>query len=310
MFGVYFSGMVQNVFGFAKIAAIGFIISMAFGNQGSFGHLSGHFWPQTWSWSMLDGIGEALALAFFAFSGWEGATYIAEEVKKPRRNLPLSLFLGIGGVSLLYISTNAAYLYQVPFDSFIKAKIISVDAMQAAMGATGGVFISIAIMVSTFGNVGTQILCKARTWHAMARDGLFFRTASKLHPKFKTPNNALLLQAVWGTVLLLCMAVAKKYSGNSKSMYVIVIKFFSATGVLFNILTFMSVFVLRRKYPDAVRPYRAWLYPFSLIAIVIFYLFYLFLLLKSGLIGSLIGFGLTATGLVYYYGRVVKRKVG
>lgn len=309
LFGVYLSGQVQNVFSAAKIIAIGFIIGIAFTHKGSFAHVSPHFWPASWDWNMLDGIGEALALAFFAFSGWEGATYIAEEVKQPRKNLPLSLFFGIGGVTLLYISTNAAYLYQVPFDTFIKSKIVSVDAMQAAIGGFGGVFISIAIMISTFGNVGTQILCKARTWHAMARDGLFFKKLAYIHPKYKTPNNALLLQAVWATVLLICAALAKTYSSGNKSMYVIIIKFFSATGAVFTILTFLSVFVLRKKYPHADRPYKVWLYPVSLIIVVFFYVFYLLLLLKSGLISSLLGFLLTLTGLVFYYYKIRKKDV-
>ena len=162
-------------------------------------------------------------------------------------------------------------------------------------------------MISTFGNVGTQVLVKARTWHAMARDGLFFKAAAKLHPEFKTPNNALILQASWATVLLACAALAKVYTGGDKTMYVIIIKFFSATGVVFNILTFMSVFVLRKKYPDAERPYKAWLYPWSLIIIVVFYVFYLFLLLRSGLTGSLLGFFLTLSGLAYYYKVAVRR---
>ena len=151
--------------------------------------------PEAFTGSTILAVGAALRYSFFAFSGWEGATYIAEEIKNPRRNLPLSLFIGIGGVMVLYLGANAAYLFQLPPAKIAESPWVATEVMTVALGASGGILISVAVMLNTFGNVSTQILCKARSWQAMARDGMFFDWFAKLHPKHKTPNNALLGQA-------------------------------------------------------------------------------------------------------------------
>jgi len=130
--------------------------------------MAGDFWL-----AHVLAIGAALRYSFFAFSGWEGATYMAEEVKNPQKTLPLSLFLGIGGVMLLYLGANIGYLYQLDVNAIIENKWVASAAMKVVLGATGGILISVAVAVNAFGNISTQILCKSRTWHAMARDGLF-----------------------------------------------------------------------------------------------------------------------------------------
>ena len=148
-------------------------------------------------------IGAALRYAFFAFSGWEGATYIAEEVKEPQKTLPLSLFIGIAGVMLLYIGANIGFLYKLDVEAIKENKWVATAAMQVVLGTSGGILISLAVAINAFGNISTQILTKSRTWHAMARDGLFFKQFKNLHPKYNTPNNALIGQGIWATVLLI-----------------------------------------------------------------------------------------------------------
>jgi amino acid transporter len=149
-------------------------------------------------------------------------------------------------------------------------------------------------MLNTFGNVSTQILVKARTWQAMARDGLFFRFMKTIHPRYKTPNHALLAQGCWASVLLVFAALAE-------SSYEAIIDFFAATGTIFNIMTFASVIVLRKKYPDLTRPYRAWFYPWSVFLVIALYAVYLAVTLVTALVPSLLGLLLTSTGLIYYY---------
>ncbi|MCP4134426.1 MAG: amino acid permease [bacterium] len=405
LFGVVLSGRVQNFFSTFKILALGAIIGFCFIADGNGSNFTTPFLPEEFSWGTILAVGTGLRYCFFAFSGWEGATYIAEEVKNPRKNLPLSLFFGIGGVMLLYAGANSAYIYQLPVETIMTSKEIAADAMRIAttkmtLGSIGGVFISIAVMFSTFGNVSTQILCKARSWQAMSRDGVFFKKLGEIHPRYKTPNNALLAQALWASVLLLLAAysphvteiavkdirvdgelyslekndhsetkqetlilgtaeetsmitykVKKKYlkkaekttpglesfflSGvrekewtavkagintselssvvkklnnlGKQSAYETIIDFFFATGIIFNIMTFLSVFVLRRKYPDMVRPYKAWFYPYGLIIVVVFYLVLLGLTLISAFIPSMLGLVLTSTGLIYYQLVVKKR---
>jgi amino acid transporter len=302
LYGVHLSGMVQNFFGFVKVAAVGSIIGVAFTSwsTGNWGNFADPLFPEAWTGSTILAVGAAMRYSFFAFSGWEGATYIAEEIKNPRRNLPLSLFIGIGGVMVLYLGANAAYLFQLPPAKIAESPWVATEVMTVALGASGGILISIAVMLNTFGNVSTQILCKARAWQAMARDGMFFDWFAKLHPKHKTPNNALLGQALWATVLLTFAILAE----NS---YEIMIDFFSATSTVFNIMVFAAIWVMRRKFPDVNRPYRAWLYPWSLVGILAIYFAFLVITLITAFLPSMIGLALTASGAVYYYFKVVRK---
>jgi len=300
LYGVHMSGMVQNFFGFVKIAAVGSIIGVAFTSwsSGNWANFTDPLFPEAWTGSTILAVGAAMRYSFFAFSGWEGATYIAEEIKNPRRNLPLSLFIGIGGVMVLYLGANAAYLFQLPPAKIAESPWVATEVMTVALGASGGILISVAVMLNTFGNVSTQILCKARTWQAMARDGMFFDWFAKLHPTYRTPNNALIGQAIWATVLLTFAIIAE----NS---YEMMIDFFSATSTIFNIMVFAAVWAMRRKYPDVHRPYRAWLYPWSLIGILAIYFAFLVITLITAFMPSLVGLLLTASGAVYYYFKVV-----
>lgn len=302
LFGVFVSGVFQNFFSFIKIIAIGVIIGVSFTAQGNPGNFVNPLLPESFSWATVLSVGAALRLAFFAFSGWEGATYIAEEVKNPRRTLPFSLLIGIAGVMVLYLGTNSAYLYQLPVNEMSASQGIAADAMKAAIGGAGGILISIAVMLSTFGNVSTQILVKARSWQAMARDGLFFNGLDRLHARYKTPNRALVAQALWASVLLAMLAgfylVMDIPSGRS---YETIIAYFSATGAIFNIMTIYSIFIFRKRYPDAPRPYRAWLYPISIVIVVILLVAYLLVTLITAFLPSIAGLLLTMTGLVYYF---------
>ncbi len=293
-FGVLLSGVVQNIFGLLKLLAIGAVISVGFSKAGNTANFSTPFWPDEWSWSTLLAVGAAMRYGFFAYSGWEGPTYIAEEIRNPRRNLPLSMLLGIAGVMLLYWAANTAYLYQLSVPQIQNSKWVATEAMQAAIGTAGGVMISIAVMLNTFGNVSTQVLVKARTWYAMAKDGLFFGALGRIHPKYKTPNIALYAQGFWATVLLLG-------AGFAESAYEAIIDFFSFTSSIFNVMTFASVWVLRRKYPDAPRPYKTWGYPFTLILVLAIQVWFMITTLLTAFIPSLLGILLTSSGLLYYF---------
>jgi amino acid transporter len=156
-------------------------------------------------------------------------------------------------------------------------------------------------MLNTFGNVSTQILCKARTWQAMARDGMFFDQFARIHPVHRTPNHALVGQGIWATVLL-TFAIAGVHS------YEMIIDFFSATSTIFNVMVFASIFTLRKKFPDVERPYRAWLYPWSLITILVIYSAFFVITIITAFLPSLAGLFLTATGAIYYYFKVSRRQ--
>lgn len=311
MYGVILSGRIQVFFSVFKVAAVGGIIGITLTgfSTGSTSHFSENFWPAESSlWTNILAVGAALRYAFFAFSGWEGATYIAEEVKEPQKTLPLSLFLGIGGVMLLYLGANLGYLYQLDVDSIKENKWVATAAIKVVLGASGGILISIAVSINAFTNISTQILCKSRTWHAMARDGLFFNSFSKLDPKYSTPNNALIGQGIWASFLL-CFSIISTYfqSGlNSNNAYETIIDFFSATSTVFNLLTFGSIYFLRKQWPDKDRPYKALFYPWSMIIVISLYISFLVITLITAFIPSIIGFILTLSGTFYYFSRVKK----
>lgn len=294
-FGVFLSGVLQNVFSALKVVALLILVSFCFSGPGDTAHFTTNFWPETWGWGSMLAVGHALRYGFFAYSGWEGATYVAEEVRNPRRNLPLSLFLGIGGVMLIYVAVNLAYLYALsPAEMIVARREIAAVAMENAAGILGGAVLAVAVMLSTFGNVNTQIMVKARTWYTMARDGLFFRPLAKTHPRYHTPDNALYVQGAWASVLL----IASSFAGNA---YETVIDFFSFTSAIFNVSTFAAVWVLRRKLPDMERPFKVPLFYVTLPLVLLIQVWFMVVTFISAPLSSLAGVGLTCTGLLYYY---------
>lgn len=291
-FGIKMSGALQNIFSLLKILVLVLIVIISFSrglHQENFSDPVNN----PWSWAGIISIFTAMRYGFFAYSGWEGATYVAEEVKKPGKNLPLSLFLGIGSVMLLYLLINTAYINLLGPAKLATSKGAATESVQIVLGTAGALFVTIAIMISTFGNVNTQILVKSRTWYAMSRDRLFFRPLSQVHPKYRTPNHALFAQAIWASVLIL-------FSTMAESAYEAIIDFFSFTSSIFNVLTFAAVFVIRRKYPDVHRPYKAWGYPLTLILVLLIQLAFMITTLVTAFLPSLMGLILTMSGLIYY----------
>ena len=292
-FGIQLSGVFQNIFSFLKVGLLVSIIALS-ASQGIEKQNFADAVDKPWSWAGIISIFTALRYGFFAYSGWEGATYVAEEVKNPRKNLPLSLFFGIGVVMLLYLLINTAYLNLLGPETMGASKGVAIDSMKVVLGSAGGLLVAAAIMVSTFGNVNTQILVKSRTWYAMARDKLFFNSLSRIHPKYKTPNYSMFAQAGWASVLILLATFAE-------SAYEAVIDYFSFTSSVFNVLTFASVYVLRQKYPDILRPYKTWGYPITLIIVLLIQATFMVVTLVTAFIPSLLGIALTLTGLIYYH---------
>ena len=244
-------------------------------------------------WATVLGVGAAMRYAFFAFSGWEGATYVAEEVREPERNLPRSILWGIGVVLGIYLLVNLAYLKQLGPGGMAGSKQVAADAMRAALGPGGAVLIALAVVLSTAGNINAQVMVKARTWHAMARDGMFPRPLGIVDAKRHTPLGALVGQGLWATVLLVVAGLAGR-------AYETVIDFFAFTSAIFNLSTFIAVWVLRRKMPHASRPFRVPGWPVTLIVVLVIQAAFMVVTLITAPIPSLLGVALTATGLVWY----------
>jgi APA family basic amino acid/polyamine antiporter len=196
-------------------------------------------------------IGAAMVGALFSMDAWQNVGFAAGELKDPRRDLPFAMAVGVLIVTFLYLSANVAYLNVLPVDQIAGAPQdrVGTAALQAMFGDAGLYLMAVAIMISTFGCNNGLILSGARVYYAMARDSLFFRSTGELHPTYKTPAFALVIQAVWTSVLCL--------SGTYGQLLDYVI--FAA--VLFYMLTAAGLFALRVRRPDAERPVKAPGYP-------------------------------------------------
>jgi basic amino acid/polyamine antiporter, APA family len=293
--GVEAGAFVQNLFTVLKVGAIALLVIIGFASgKGSFANfrpLVGHeLGSAAVGMTFLAAVGVAMSKALFAYDAWNTVTFAAEEIREPQRNLPRALVLGSIVTTLVYTGACAVYLYILPLP--VMARVVenrvAADVAGVIMGGLGVTLVSAAILVSTFGCVNGLILGGGRVLFAMARDGLFFPSAGKVHPTRHTPANALIVQGIWSSVLAL--------SGS----YSALLTYVTFASLAFNALTVVGLFVLRRKQPGAERPYKTWGYPLTPALYLVgasFFVLYIFIGAKRE---SLIGIGLVALGLPAY----------
>jgi len=254
--GVRTGATVQNVFTAAKVGGLLGLIGFGLFSGSSPGAASGNFsdfWRNAgWEWTTIRVVGVAMVGALFSSDAWNNVTFTAGEVKNSRRNVPLALGLGVGVVSALYLAANLIYLKLLPLQGIQGAAEDRVATAAAAeiFGPVAVQIMAAAIMISTFGCINGMVLAGARVYYAMALDGLFFKAVGKLNPKRHTPSVSLVVQCVWACLLTL--------TGTYSDLLDYVI----FAVLLFYMLTIAGVFVLRRRRPDAPRPYRALGYPY------------------------------------------------
>jgi basic amino acid/polyamine antiporter, APA family len=256
--GVRTGALVQNVFTFAKVASLLGLVCLGFllgrnpqAIAANFGNFDAFFRNASWSWATVALVGSAMVGPLFSSDAWNNVTFTAGEVRNPKRNLPLSLGLGVGTVSILYIACNFIYLSVLTLPQIQTAPEdrVATAVVSVMFGPIATRLMAIAIMVSTFGCCNGMIMSGARVYFTMAQDNLFFRRAGTLDPVHHTPVFALAIQCVW-TILL---TLSGQY--NDLLDYVIF------AVLLFYILTIGGLFRLRRTRPDLDRPYRAVGYP-------------------------------------------------
>jgi basic amino acid/polyamine antiporter, APA family len=276
VFGIKTGAAVQNVFTIAKIFALAALVVAGIlvgRNPQAIAQNFTDFWrlsaPHSASGTLAGpfvGILTILAVAqvgsLFSSDAWNNVTFTAGEVKNPRRNLPISLALGTGVVTALYIAANFIYLSVLPLNGdpggatvmahgikYAAADRVGTAALEQMFGSSGAGLMAVAILISTFGCSNGLILAGARVYYAMAKDRLFFKSTGVVHPKYHSPKNALIVQGIW--TCLLCLSGTY----NDLLNYVIF------AVLVFYILTIAGLFVLRYKQPMAERPYRAVGYP-------------------------------------------------
>ena len=247
--------------------------------------------------AILGAIAAAMVGSIFSSDSWNNVTFIAGEIKNPKRNIGLSLFLGTMIVTIIYITANLMYVSVLPLNeiAFAPQDRVAVSASNAIFGNIGTYVIAVMIMISTFGCNNGLILAGARVYYTMAKDGLFFKPAGHLNEN-AVPQWALWAQCVVASVLCL----SGKY-GDLLDMVAFVV-------VIFYVLTIIGIFVLRKKQPNLERPYKAFGYPvLPVIYIILGIIFCIFLIkMKPVYAGS--GLIIVLLGLPLYYLAVANRK--
>ena len=279
--GLRLGKLVQNVFTTAKTGALialillGIIVGLRSGagaaNFSDFWSLRGNLQDvgqglsAVTAFGLFVGVCVAQTNSLFSADAWNNITFTAGEVINPRRNVPLSLALGTILVIGLYLLANVAYLAALPFAAIQNApsdRVASETANFIFPGA-GATIMAVAIMVSTFGCNNGLILAGARAYYAMARDGLFFRRVGELNSNH-VPAWGLVIQGIWAGVLVLPRTVKTDAAGTVTgygNLYGNLLDYVISAALIFYILTIVGIFVLRRKRPDAERPYKAFGYP-------------------------------------------------
>ena len=297
--GVIFGGLIASLSSALKI--LGIVVVAVLGllwSGGSYGNLTpvlanpdAHYATPL---GLFGAMFAAMLGAFWAFDGWINLAFLGAEIRRPHRNIPLALGIGVAGAMAVYLLVNIAFLHVMSVDEMrglVRGgnSIVGVEVMRKAYGGQAAGFVAVLILLSTFGATNCSLMQPSRMYYAMARDGLFFKAAAKCHPKHRTPSTSLLIQAVWTSVLLM--------SGTFDQLTDMVV----FAGFLFYSASAFGVFVLRRSMKDAHRPYRVTGYPLLPAIFVIFCLVLVAVTIIERPRDAGLGLALILAGLPFYF---------
>jgi APA family basic amino acid/polyamine antiporter len=239
--------IVQNTLAGLKVGALALFVAIGLGaGRGSFAHLTAV--PAAASFNLP----LAFIVVMFAYSGWNAASYVAEEIRDPGRNVPRALALGTAVVVLVYLGLNVLYLYAVPISEIGTARSeIAMLAADRLLGPAAAQMLGGLAVIVLLGSLSAMTTAGPRVYFAMARDGAFFPAAARIHPRFHTPWVAIVAQALWSSLLVLT---------NTKDQLA---EYTGFAVLLFSAFAVSTVFVLRRRHPDEPRPFRALGYPLA-----------------------------------------------
>lgn len=285
--GLRRAGEFQLVFTILKVALIAGIVFFCF--YSPFGHSSNFFTRFTAGQGGVAGFTVAMIAALWAYDGWNDLNMVAGEIKRPERSIPLALIVGVGLVAALYMATNAAVQYLLPAAAIAQSPRPAADAMRLAVGAWGAGLVSLGMALSILVSLNGTVMSGARIPFAAARDGIFFRSLGRIHPRFESPSVSLGVQAAMSTALLLLV-------GKFQALFELAL----LAEWIFYMLTATTVFVFRRREPQRPRPFRVPAYPWLPAAFVATSAFVIVYILRSNLRNSLGGLVVIALGLPMY----------
>jgi APA family basic amino acid/polyamine antiporter len=248
--------VVGNVLATLKVAALVLFIAFGFAvGQGNAGNLTQSAPVAPAGWLL------ALIPVMFTYSGWNAAAYVAEEIRDPGRNVPRALALGTGAVIVIYLLLNVLYLYVFAANELaaVQGSVLDVIA-DRLLGSAAGTVMGVVSIVSLLASISAMTFAGPRVYFAMARDGLFFDVAARVHGRYRTPAVAIVAQAAWSSLLVL--------SATADAL----VNYTGFAIVLFSGIAVLSLFVLRRRLPASrvgERPFAVWGYPWVPAAYVI-----------------------------------------
>lgn len=266
--------------------------------KGSF--IKGGSWTSIGGVALIGAIAAAMVGSIFSSDAWNNVTFIAGEIKNPKRNIGLALFFGTLIVSIIYVSANLMYLHVLPLKdvdsiAFPEGERVAVAASNQIFGTAGSIIIAVMIMVSTFGCNNGLILAGGRVYYTMAKDGLFFKKTGELN------KNAVPEYAMWAQAVVACLLCLSGKYNDLLDMVAFVV-------VLFYALTILGIFILRKKRPDIERPYKAFGYPILPAIYIILALTFCYFLITMKPKYATIGLGIMLAGIPLYYIAVATRK--
>jgi APA family basic amino acid/polyamine antiporter len=296
--GVLFAERLSSVLTYAMLIAIAFFLIVGLSSKhGGITNLTTAakgVATDLNGWTLMKAMFLASLGAFWGYDGWNNIAFIGEEIKNPKRNLPLALGLGTLGVMAVYVLINFVFLYVLPIDYFIQLnetpnKIAAVEVAGQISGTVGMVLVACLILVTTLNSTNSSILMSARMLYAMARDKTFFKQAESVHPKYNTPDKALFIQAFWAILLV--------FSGSFDQLTDMLV--FAA--FLFYTATAVGLIYLRIKAPTAERGYKVIGYPVVPILFLLFCVTICVMTLINQPYEALMGMALIASGLPVYW---------
>ena len=279
----------QNIFTLLKIGAIFGIISLGLVMDGGSAENIQPFYPDRPLPALVGPLGLAMVSVLWTYDGWIFITYVAGEVKNPGRNIPLSLVFCMLIVISIYLLINFVFTYTLGIGAMGTSTLVASDSAFIFLGEKGAVLVSIIILISLLGANNGFILTSARINYAMARNRLFFQQAAKVHPKFKSPANALIIQAVW--------ACALTFSGTYNQLITYII----FASWIFYAMSCAAVIILRKKRPEMKRPYKTPGYPYIPIIFILFAVFLTFNTILEAPRDAAVGAGIILAGLPLYF---------
>ena len=303
---VQWGGGIQRFLTTIKLFAIfALITGIIFSGKGQLQHFSGSLLNAPSGWMLFPAFMAAMSGAFWAYDGWNNITFIAGEIREPQRTIPRSLAAGLMICILVYVLLNLSYVLSLSPDKMSGSDFIAADAAAAVWGTAGAAFIVMMVVASTLGTANANVLATARVTFAMGQESRLLTPIGKVHSRFQTPSNALVLNAVWSCVLI--------FSGSFDmltDMLIFVTWFFYGMSAL-------GIFVLRYRMPEAERPYKVPGYPFVPALFLLFTCFFLgttfyndLVLYQRGTIpmmNSVLGMVIAFAGLPLYFYSIRKK---